>query len=81
MFAQLVGAEVGEEAEPAEVDAEDGQLAVAHLPGGAEDGPVAAEDERQFGVDAGQVGLLEQIDEDDVDVLRGGSAAAGPPPR
>ena len=67
--AQLGGAEVGEEAELAEVDAEDGRLAVAHLAGGAEDGAVAAEDEREVGGQAGQVGFLAEVVEDDFGVF------------
>ena len=46
---QFVGAEVGQEAELAEVDAEHRRLAIAHLPGGPEDGPVAAEHQGQVG--------------------------------
>ena len=66
---QLIGAEVGEEAELAEVDAEDGRLAVAHLAGGAEDGAVAAEDEGEVGGQAGQVAFLAAGQEDDFGVL------------
>jgi len=68
-LAQLVGAEVGEEAEFAEVDAEDRNLTIAHLPGGAEDGTVAAEDERQIGLDVTEVVRLGEVEDDDVAVL------------
>ncbi len=66
---QLLGRQVGEEAEPAEVDAEDWCLLVAHLPGGAEDGPVAAKDQSQVGVVGSEVGLLLQVLDDDHAVL------------
>ena len=67
--AQLVGAEVGEEAESAEVDAEDRRLAIAHLPGGAEDGAVAAEDEGQVGGQAARSLSWSEIEQDDFGVL------------
>ena len=67
--AELVGAEVGEEAELTEVDAEDGRLAITHLAGGAEDGAVAAEHEDQVGGEAGQVHFLAEVVEDDLGVL------------
>ena len=67
--AQLVGAEVGEKAELAEIDAEDGRLVIAHLAGGAEDGAVAAEDEGEVGGQGGQVGFLAEVVEDDFGVF------------
>src|SRR5208283_3651259 len=67
--AQLVGAEVGEEAEPAEVDAEYRSLPVPHLPPGAEDGTVAAEDEGDVGRHLAEVALLAQVDGYDLAVL------------
>ena len=67
--AQLGGAEVGEKAELAEIDAEDGRLLIAHLPGGAQDGAVAAEDEGKVGGQTGEIGLLMQVAEDDVGVF------------
>ena len=63
---ERVDAQVGEKAELAEVDAEDRNLAIAHLPGGPEDGPVAAEDERDVGVFATQIGGAIEIEDDDL---------------
>src|SRR5205814_6959768 len=67
--AQLGRAEVGEEAELAQVDAEDGRLPVAHLAGGPQNGAVAAEDEREVGGQAGQLLFLAEVAEDDFGVL------------
>jgi hypothetical protein len=56
--------DVGEKAEPAEIDAENGNLTVTHLPGRAENGAVAAEDEGEIGArERRQVLLLAQIDQ------------------
>src|SRR6516225_1563359 len=60
--AELVGTEVGEEAEFAEVDAENRPLVVAHLPGGAENGAVAAQDNGQICRHGAEVALLQEID-------------------
>src|SRR5262245_32527331 len=68
-FAELLRAEVGEEAELAEIDAEDRCLAVGHLADSAEDGTVAAEDESEVGADAGEVFRLQEIKNRDLTVL------------
>ena len=47
---EVVGMNIGEKTEPAEVDAENRNLVVAHLPGGAQNGAVAAEDKRKIGL-------------------------------
>ena len=61
----LVQAQIGEEAELTEVDAEDGHLAVTHLTRGAKDGAVAAEDEREIGLECGEVQALIEVESDD----------------
>src|SRR5262249_32993538 len=60
------GVEGGEEAELAEVDAEDRNLTIAHLPGSAEDGTIAAEDERQVRLDGTEVLHLEEVEDDNL---------------
>src|SRR5262249_17023555 len=66
---QLVRAEVGEEPELAEVDAEDGRLPVAHLPGRPQGGAAAAEQQRDVGRVGAEVLDLEQVVDDDPAVL------------
>ena len=48
---ELLRLQRGEKTEPAQVDAQHRPLVVAHLMGGAKDRAVAAEDDRQVGVD------------------------------
>jgi hypothetical protein len=60
----FIEVDLGEEAELAEVHAQGGDLLVGHLPGGAEDGAVAAQDQGQFGRMPAQVGFLEEINDD-----------------
>src|ERR1019366_8615190 len=48
-FVEIVGMNVGQEAESAEVDAQYGDLGIAHLPRRTQDGAVAAEYEREIG--------------------------------
>src|SRR5262249_27422865 len=61
--ADLGGGQVGEEAERAEIDAEDRYLTIGHLPGGAEDSAVAPHHESQVCGDLTEVFRLEQIEQ------------------
>src|SRR5579862_9411139 len=67
---KILRRDVGKEAEPAEIDAEHRNLAIAHLASGAENRPIAAEDEGDIGARMlGEVELLPQIDEQHLDLL------------
>src|ERR1019366_9394449 len=67
---EIVRMYVGEKAEPAEVDAEHGNLAVSHLARRPQDRAVAAEDESEIGErQRREIPLLPQIDEQHLDLL------------
>src|SRR5262245_25528010 len=65
-LAKLVGGEVGEEAELAEVDGKGRNRTVAQLPCGAKDGTIAAEDERQVRLDGTEVLRLGEVEDNDL---------------
>ena len=59
---ERLGRQVGQEPEPADVDAQHGRGPVAHPPRGVQHGAVAAEHQRDVGLEAREVGIRRQVD-------------------
>ena len=69
MVFELGGREAGEETEPAEVNAQERNLTSAEAAGGGKEGPVAAEDQDDVGIGDDWVGLVFDVNTDELGIL------------